>query len=87
MATMSSRVYDALRAINVPHEDARAIASQLEDQEAAVTRIEQSVRVLTWMVGTNIVLTLAGLGALGGVYLKLADFALQLGTLAGAVQH
>ncbi len=83
MATMSSRVYDALRAINVPHEDARAIATQLEDQETAVTRIEQAVRVLTWMVGTNIVLTIALLASVGGLYLKLADFALQLGTLAG----
>jgi len=85
MATMSSRVYDALRAINVPHDEARAIANQLDEQETVRTAVRADTVVVKWMVGTNVVLTIALLSAVGTMYLKLVDLALQVGTLAGAL--
>lgn len=86
MASVSDRVYHALRAINVPQEEARAVANELGEQESALASLKTELRVLTWMVGTLIVLTIATLTSVGGVYLKLADLALQVGTVAGRLR-
>jgi len=77
---MRTDVYEALRAINVPEADARRAADALEDRLTVVAR---DLAVLKWMVGTNIILTIALLASMGAMYLKLADLALQVGTLAG----
>jgi len=66
MTTMLSEVYDALRdAQGVSEEKARkaaeAIASyenRFADLAARSDRLEGRINTLTWMVGTNITLTL-----------------------------
>ena len=39
MATMSTKVYDALRSVNVPEDKARAAASALGSQDTQFTRV------------------------------------------------
>jgi hypothetical protein len=71
MALMITEVYDAFRAASVPDETARKAAEALGD-------LVSDVRLLKWMVGTNVVLTIAMLGAIGGLYLRLFDLASRL---------
>ena len=78
MALMVTEVYDALRAANVPDEKARQAAAALAGYEPRLGRIEQRVAVLTWMVATNIGLSITMLAALGGIYLRLFDIAARL---------
>jgi len=61
MALMLSEVYDALRAAQVPEGVAR-------DAAHALGEVSADVRLLKWMVGTNVVVTVALLGAIGGLY-------------------
>jgi hypothetical protein len=81
MAIMVTEVYDALRAANVPDTEARRAAEVM-----AVYRqpaVESDLRLLKWMAGVNLGLTIALLALLGGVYLKLVDLAVQVGRLVG----
>ena len=64
MALMMSRLYDALRDGGAGDEKARAAAEEAAGHENRLSSVESKLAVLTWMVGTNIVLTLAVLGVL-----------------------
>jgi hypothetical protein len=77
MSLMQTEVYDAFRAANVPEEQARTAASALAGY--STPRTETRLRILEWMVGTNIVLTIAVLALLGNLYGKLIDLATRLG--------
>jgi hypothetical protein len=83
MSLMITEVYDALRAANVPEPDARRAAEALGAFSERLTALEARMRTLEWMVWTNIVLTIAILALLGGVYLKLVDLAVQVGRVTG----
>jgi hypothetical protein len=71
MSLMITEVYDAFRAANVPEETARKAAEALGD-------LVSDVRLLKWMVGTNVVLTIAMLAAVGGIYIRLFDIVQRL---------
>ena len=71
MSLMQTEVYDALVAAHVPEGTARKAAEALGD-------VVSDVRVLKWMVGTNVALTLALLAATGGIYLRLLDLVAKL---------
>lgn len=72
MPTMISEVYDAFRdAQGVSEEKARKAAeaiaayeSRFADLGARMDRLEGRMNTLTWMVGTNITLTLLVIGKL-----------------------
>jgi len=80
---MLPEVYDAFLAADVPEATARKAAEAVALYETRLAGIERELAVVRWMVGTNLVLTIAMLTGLGTMYLKLTDLALQLGTLAG----
>ena len=64
MALMMGRLYDALRAGSVPDDKARDAAEEVAGYESRLSSVEARLAVLTWMVGTNIVLTVGVLGVL-----------------------
>jgi hypothetical protein len=65
MATlMVSEVYDALIEAGASEAKARAAAEAVAAHEHRFAKIENQLAVLTWMVTTNIALTLAVLGKL-----------------------
>ncbi len=59
MSLIVTEVYDALRAINVPEEKARKAAEALAGYEPQLAALRSDLRLLTWMVGTNVLLTVA----------------------------
>jgi len=64
MALMTSTLHDALRDTGASNEKARAAAEEAAGFENRLSSVESKLAVLTWMVGTNIVLTLAVFGVL-----------------------
>jgi hypothetical protein len=78
MALILAEVYDAFRAANVPEEQARRAAAAVAGYEPQLADIRRDLTLLKWMSGTVIVLTIATLTALGGVYLRLIDLALRI---------
>lgn len=58
MATMLGEVYDALREIGVSEEKARKAAEAIASYDPQMAAIRSDVRMLTWMVGTNLMLTI-----------------------------
>jgi len=72
MATiLAGEVYDALRAANVPDETARKGAE-------AIGEVITDVRLLKWMVATNIAFSVTLLGAIGGIYLLIFNLMARL---------
>jgi hypothetical protein len=64
LALMMGRLYDALRAGSIPDDKAREAAEEVAGYESRLSSVEARLAVLTWMVGTNIVLTVGVLGVL-----------------------
>lgn len=64
MALMMSRLYDALRDRGAGSDKARAAAQEAAGYKNRLSSVESKLTVLTWTVGTNIVLTLAVFGVL-----------------------
>ena len=62
MALRMGSLYDALITAHVPEEQARKAAEEVADYNERIGRIERDLSVLKWMVGTNIMLTVAVLG-------------------------
>lgn len=58
MPVMLEKLYDALRAANVPDEKARAAATEGAQYENRAAKIESDLSVLKWMVGSNVAITL-----------------------------
>lgn len=57
-------LYDALLLAKIPEEEARKAAEEVADYSNRISSIDSRLDVLTWMVGTNIVLTIGVLGRL-----------------------
>ena len=57
MAVMLSKTYAALKAAGAPDGIAREAAEEIAGFENRLSGIESDVKLLKWMVGTNIVLT------------------------------
>jgi hypothetical protein len=65
MTLMLGKTYDALRSADgVSDEQAREAAEEIAAYENRLASIESRLTLLTWMVGTNIVLTIFVLGRL-----------------------
>lgn len=56
MAVMLEKLYRALRAANVPEEEATAAATELAGYETRFSAIEGTQKLHTWMLGTIIAL-------------------------------
>jgi hypothetical protein len=59
MPIMLEKLYDALRAADVPDDKARAAATEGAQYENRAAKIESDLGLLKWMVGTNVGITLA----------------------------
>ena len=59
MAVMLEKLYDALRAGNIPDDKARAAAVEVAEFKDRFAKIENDLAVLKWMVGTSIALLVA----------------------------
>jgi hypothetical protein len=64
MSVMLAKTYAAFKAANIPDDAAREAAEELAGYESRFARVETDLAILKWMVGTNIVLGLAGFGLL-----------------------
>jgi phage shock protein A len=59
MTIMMSKLYDALRAGEVPEDKARAAAEEAAGYENRAAKIETDLTLLKWMVATNIAISVA----------------------------
>jgi hypothetical protein len=58
MPLMLAKLYDALRAANVPDDKARDAAVEGAQYENRAAKIETDLALLKWMVGSNVAITL-----------------------------
>lgn len=58
MPIMLEKLYDALRAADVPDDKARAAATEGAQYENRASKIESDLNLLKWMVGSNFAVTL-----------------------------
>lgn len=73
MALMMGALYEALNRAGASHEDARKAAEEVAGYENRIAAIEARLGTLTWMVGFNIVLSLATLSALLALAARLTS--------------
>jgi hypothetical protein len=59
MAVMMGKLYAALRAGNVPEQQAVEAAEEIAGYEHELSKIKADLMLLKWMVGTNFAATLA----------------------------
>lgn len=59
MSIMNTELYDAFKDAGASEEKARAAAVSVASYDARLSRIENRLDVLTWMVGFNLAMTLA----------------------------
>lgn len=59
MALMLSKTYDALRAAGAPDDMAREAAEEIAGFEDRLTGIESDLKLLKWMLGFNLALSMA----------------------------
>ena len=64
MTTMIAELYDALKDAGATEEKARAAAEAIAAYDTRFAAMDSRLSVLTWMVATNIVITLGVLGRL-----------------------
>jgi hypothetical protein len=62
MPVMMEKLYDALRAADVPDDKARAAAVEAAGFENRINRVEADLTLLKWMVGFNLTMTLVLVG-------------------------
>lgn len=62
MAVMMGSLYTALREAGAPDDKAQKAAEEVAGFDNRIGSLDARVMLLTWMVGTNIVLTLSVLG-------------------------
>lgn len=58
MPIMLEKLYDALRAANVPDDKARDAAIEGAEYENRAAKIESDLTLLKWMTGSHIAITL-----------------------------
>jgi hypothetical protein len=64
MAMMMGNLYSALKQAGADDDNARKAAEEVATYDSRMSTIENRLSVLTWMVGTNVALTLAIVGKL-----------------------
>ena len=74
MALRLGALYDALRrSPGIPEEDARKAAEEVANYENRLAAIESRVTLLTWLVATQIVLSVFLLAQLLTIHAALTD--------------
>ena len=73
MPIMMEKLYDALRAANVPDDKARAAAVEVAEFKESMAAIRSDLAVLKAIVAINLALTVAGLGWLVTLVLRIID--------------
>ena len=58
MPIMLEKLYDALRAANIPDDKARAAAVEVAEFKDRIAAVQSDLALLKWMVGSNIAVTL-----------------------------
>ena len=71
MTIASAEIHQALRAAQVPDETAWKAAE-------AIGEVITDVRLLKWMIATNIAFSVTLLGAIGGIYLLIFNVMARL---------
>jgi len=79
---MKAEVYEAFRAINVPEAAALKAAESLSRRDEDVADLKSDMRLLKWMVGSTIGLTLLMLSA---IIAGAITISIRLGELSGQV--
>jgi hypothetical protein len=64
MPVMMKKLYDALRAANVPDEKARAAAVEIAEYKESISDIRSTLRLQTWILSFNTALIIAVVGKL-----------------------
>jgi hypothetical protein len=64
MAVMLEKLYDALRAANVPDDKARAAAVEVAEFRESISEIISTQRLHTWILSFNTALSLVVIGKL-----------------------
>ena len=58
MALMLSKTYDAFRAAGAPDDKARDAAEEIAGSEDRLTTVEPDLKLVKWMVGFNLALSM-----------------------------
>jgi len=64
MPIMLEKLYDALRAANIPDDKARAAAVEVAEFKESIAEIKSTLRLHTWILSVNTALILAIVGKL-----------------------
>ena len=64
MPVMMEKLYDALRAANVPEDKARAAAVEIAEYKESIADIRSTLRLHTWILSFNTAMIAAVLGKL-----------------------
>ncbi len=64
MALMLSKIYDAFKAAGAPDDKAREAAEEIAGFEDRLSNIEPDVKLLKWIAGFNVALSMAILALL-----------------------
>ena len=64
MALMLSKTYDAFKAAGAPDDKAREAAEEIAGFEDRLSNIESDVKLLKWIAGSNVALSMAILALL-----------------------
>ena len=59
MTIMLSKTYDALKAAGAPDDKAREAAEEIAGYENRLAGIESELKLVKWMIGFNLVLSVA----------------------------
>jgi hypothetical protein len=81
MALMLAKLYTALREAGTDDDKAREAAEEVASFENRLANVEASLMVLKWMVGCNLILTVAIVGML--FFVLASEFTADGGTTAG----
>ena len=64
MPIMLEKLYDALRAANIPDDKARAAAVEVAEFKESIAEIKSTLRLHTWILSVNTAMILAIVGKL-----------------------
>jgi hypothetical protein len=73
MALMLGSLRDALVAAGAPEDKATKAAEEVAGYESELADVKSDLRLIKWMVATNIALSVAGFSIVGNVLWRIAE--------------
>lgn len=73
MALMLGALHDALKSAGADPDAARKAAEEVAGYESELATVKSDLRLLKWMVGTNIALSVAGFSIISNVLWRIAE--------------